>query len=156
MGRLAIGTLALATAAASPVTGAAESGLGLLAGRASEPAARDRLKNALASPDRGTRAAAVRVINVSGLGDLVPAVAAALPTESDPLVAAEMIRFLTVLNRPELDQACLEAARFHGDVLHPALADGLGRRGLAASTHIHALRALGFESGAWSTFYRLA
>ena len=130
-------------------------GLTLLAGRVGDDAAREKLKAALADPRPEVRAAAVRVINVSGVGALVPAIAAALGTETDLAAASEMIRFLGALDRPELDQAILAAVRRLGSGVHGALADVFARRASAAS-HIPALRALGFEESSWLVFYDVA
>jgi TonB family protein len=131
-------------------------GLGLLAGRVQDAAARGRLQAALADPDPVVRAAAVRVINVSGVGDLVPALVTALGKEQEAAPAAEMIRFLASLNRPELDAAALEAAKRLGRPTHLALVDGLGRRGGNAADHIPTLRSLGLADPAWSVFFGLA
>ena len=63
-------------------------GLGLLAGRHRRTTARARPQSALADPRPGrARRAAVRVINVSGVGLMVPAVANALARENDPEAA---------------------------------------------------------------------
>jgi TonB family protein len=131
-------------------------GLGLLAARVSDDAAVERLRAGLRDPHPETRAAAVRVINVSGTGVLVPEVQDALAKESDPGAASEMIRFLAVLVRPELDADVLAAGRRLGAPVHRALADGLARRGAAAYVHLPALVALGLNEGAQETFHRLA
>jgi TonB family protein len=128
----------------------------LLAGRVTDEAARNRLKAALADQHPAVRAAAVRVINVSGVGELVPVLVLALQTEADAITASEMIRFLASLNRPELDAAALDAARRLGPPVHAALADGLARRGGAAAAHIPALRSLGLDETSWGVFYGLA
>jgi TonB family protein len=130
-------------------------GLGLLAGRVSDDAAREKLKAAMADPRPEVRAAAVRVINVSGVGALVPAVVAALATETDRAVASEMIRFLIALDRPELDKATLDAVRRLGGPVHVILADGLGRRANAAA-QVPVLREVGVGDDAWRIFDRLA
>lgn len=131
-------------------------GLGLLAGRVGDEAARERLRAGLGDPRPWVRGAAVRVINVSGVGELVPAVASVLASESDAGAASEMVRFLTAVNHPELDTVVMEAARRVGPAVHASLADGLGRRGAAAAAQIPALRALGIDEHAWSVFYPLA
>jgi hypothetical protein len=85
-------------------------GLGLLAGRV-DVAARARLLAALGDPSPEVRASAVRVINVSGTGEVVPSIVEALRSEQEIAPATEMIRFLVALNRPELDAAVFEAAK---------------------------------------------
>lgn len=135
---------------------AAPHGLGLLAGRVSDDAARARLQAALSDPRPSVRAAAVRVINVSGVGPLVPAVAAALAVENDPMAAFEMIRFLASIRHPDGDADAIGATRRLGPPVHEALVDSLGRRGAAASAHIPTLRALGLDDFTWRMFYRLA
>lgn len=131
-------------------------GLGLLTGRVADASALERLRAALRDPKPETRAAAVRVINASGVAELVPAVQEALAAESDPLPGGEMVRFLAVLGRPELDTAALEAAKRLGPEVHLELADGLGRRGVGALAHLPALHALGARDGVVQAFYRLA
>jgi TonB family protein len=148
-------TLVLANWAAA-LDGAKPHGLGLLTGRASLPEAVERLRAGLKDASPETRAAAVRVINASGVSELVPAVQEALATESDPLPGGEMVRLLAVLGRPELDAAVLEAAQRLGPGVHLELADGLGRRGVAALPHLPALRALGARDGVVQSFYRVA
>jgi TonB family protein len=148
-------TLSLAGPAAA-VDGARPHGLGLLAGRASLPAAVERLRAGLKDASPETRAAAARVINASGATELVPAVQEALATESDPLPGGEMVRLLAVLGRPELDAAVLDAAKRLGPEVHLELADGLGRRGVAALPHLPALRALGARDAVVQAFYRVA
>jgi TonB family protein len=130
-------------------------GLGLLTGRTTDRSAVERLRAALRDPKPETRAAAVRVINVSGTAELVPAVQEALAVESDPLPGGEMVRFLAVLGRPELDAAVLEAAKRLGPEVHLQLADGLGRRGVGALRHLPALRALGPRDAVVQSFYGL-
>jgi len=66
-----------------------------------------------------------------------------------------MIRFLASLNRPELDAAAVDATRRLGEPVHLALADGLARRGVAAASHVPALRSLGFKDTSWNVFYGL-
>jgi TonB family protein len=149
---LAWSALAAAAPAAEP---APPHGLGLLTGRVSE-AGIERLRAALRDPQPETRAAAVRVINASGTGSLVPAVQEALATETDPLPGGEMVRLLAVLARPELDAAVLEAAKRLGRDVHLPLADGLGRRGVAGLTHLPALGALGPEESVVRSLVRLA
>lgn len=150
----------LVCAAVSPVLAAdgppKPHGLGLLTGRTSEPAAVERLRAGLKDPSPETRAAAVRVINASGVAALVPAVQEALSVESDPLPGGEMVRLLAVLGRPELDAAVFEAAKRLGPEVHRELADGLGRRGVGALTHLPALRGLGVKDSVVQAFYRLA
>jgi TonB family protein len=130
-------------------------GLGLLAGRVTDEAARERLKAGLADPRPEVRASAVRVINVSGVGALVPAIAAALASETDLAAASEMIRFLGAFERPELDQAILDGVRRLGSRTHGALADAFARRADAAA-HIPALRALGLDEPSWLIFHDVA
>jgi TonB family protein len=131
-------------------------GLGLLAGRVTDEAARARLQSALADPRPAVRAAAVRVINVSGVGPMVPAVANALARENDPEAAVEMIRFLASLGHPQGDADAIAATLRLGEPMHKALVDGLGRQGASAARHLPALRALGLDGATWRMFYRLA
>jgi TonB family protein len=146
-------SLAVAAAAADPGKPHA---LGLLTGRTSDPAAVERLRAGLKDASPETRAAAARVINASGVPDLLPAVREALAVESDPLPGGEMVRLLAVLGRPELDAAALDAAKRLGPEVHSELADGLARRGVGALPHLPALRGLGARNGVIQSFYRLA
>jgi TonB family protein len=149
---LAIAPLANAADISSP------HGLGLLAGRASDAdaAAVERLRAGLRDPQPDTRAAAVRVVNTAGIGSLVPAVREALAREDDPGAGGEMVRFLAVLARPELDADVFAAAARLGAAVHLELADGLGRRGASAYQHLPALRALGVDGRALAAFHRVA
>jgi len=151
-----LGTLLGAGSRAPAADKDAPHGLGLLAGRAADAAALQKLRSGLGDGRSEVRAAAVRVINVSGVGALVPAVRDALATEGDPVAASEMIRFLTALNRPELDAVAIGAARRLGAPVHQALADGLARRGDAAASHVPALRELRLDAEAWGVFHALA
>ena len=149
----------LASASAASVQAADPAGphgLGLLTGRAADAAAVERLRAGLKDARPETRAAAVRVINASGVSELVPAVQEALAVESDPLPGGEMVRFLALLRRPELDAAALDAGKRLGPEVHLELADGLGRRGVGGLPHLSALRALGARDGVIQSFYRLA
>lgn len=153
---LAVIGLLLAPAAVRAAEDQPPHGLGLLAGGAVDEAALAKLGAGLGSPRPEVRAAAVRVINVSGMGALVPAVAAALAVENDPQAAFEMVRFLASLRHPQGDADAIAATRRLGEPLDLALIDGLGRRGAAASTHIATLRSLGLSDFRWRMFYRLA
>ncbi|MET0552380.1 MAG: energy transducer TonB [Vicinamibacteria bacterium] len=154
---LAVLVLAAAAARAALAADAPKPhGLGLLASRVTDEAAVERLRAGLTDADARTRAAATRVVNVSGTGALVPAVREALAKETDEAAASEMIRFLTALARPELDAEALAAARRLGAGVHLALADGLGRRGAAAHSQLASLREIGLSDPALATFYRLA
>jgi TonB family protein len=150
-------TAALATGSAmASEDKASPHGLGLLAGRVTDDAARERLKAGLADGRPAVRAAAVRVVNVSGVGALVPAVRDALAKETDHAAASEMMRFLGSINRPELDAAVIDAGRRLGAPTHRVLADALARRGAAAASLVPTLRELGFDDDAWRIFDRLA
>lgn len=131
-------------------------GLGLLAGRVSDAEVADRLRVGLRDPSPQTRAAAVRVINVSRVDGLIPDVQDALSRETDAAAASEMIRLLGALAHPEADTSVLAAAERLGFATHGALADGLGRRGPAAYVHLPRLRALGLNGGTLGMFFRLA
>jgi hypothetical protein len=146
----------LSTAAVINAEQPAPHGLGLLAGRVADETARERLRVGLGDSRPWVRAAAVRVINVSGAGELVPAIVSALAKESDAGAASEMVRFLTAVNHPELDTVVIEAARRLGPAVHAALADGLARRGASAVSQIAVLHGLGVGEYAWSIFYPVA
>jgi TonB family protein len=100
----------------------------LLVEHAHEPRARQRLIEALADERAGVRAAAARVVDASGMAQLVPDVTAALAKESDADAAIEMLRAVANLGDATGDSVLIEASRRLGlgNVAGPALAAGRG------------------------------
>jgi TonB family protein len=85
--------------------------LALLLPHAKEPAVRERWAAALADERPHVRSAAARVITVSGLRDLTPAVAAALEAESDADAAEEQLLACLLLAPDSAWPAAERAAR---------------------------------------------
>jgi TonB family protein len=102
---------------------------------------------ALADPQPELRAAVARAVNVSGVRNLAPQIAAALKSEADPGVRIELLRAAVVVGEPGADLDLVASVRDAGEAT--ALATSLLRvRGSAtAVVHLEALRKAGFKPG---------
>jgi len=120
------------------------------------PAELERWKQALSDPRPETRAAAARVVFVSGASALVPALLDALRTESSSVVAGELFQSLGELAPGEADEALFQAAARFDSALNGRLVRALGRRGPQALGLAPRLRTLSLESASWKAFLRWA
>lgn len=122
----------------------------LLVGRADVPAVLERWSIALRNESPEVRAAAARVIFVSGATSLREELKQALAFENDREAALEELRALAASGTSEVDEALLDAARRLDapGMVAMALAQTRGTRAIAL---IPALRALGWEDdgGFW-------
>lgn len=98
-----------------------------LVGRTKEPAVVARLTEALKDPKPEVRAAAARVINVSGVLVLVPDLRTALATEPDLAAATEQAWALSALGGASENEALVSAARRLGGVAPGRIALVLAR-----------------------------
>src|SRR3989442_9971874 len=118
----------------------------LLVEHRNEPGVRERWAAALKDDRPEVRAAAARVIHVSGSAWLLPDLVTALSHEADTAAAVEEIRAIGSLGDPITDAALVAAATRLKTPTVDVVADTLGRtRGADAFVHLPALRSAGLS-----------
>ncbi len=128
----------------------------LLIEHSTDPVVQEHWSRALREPRPEVRAAAARVLNVTGSKALVPNLLAALTAETDPDTAGEEIAALAALGGPAIDVQLLDVAG-RGPRLALDVVAALGRsRGRQALAYLPALRSLSLTPGTLVRFFRLA
>jgi TonB family protein len=130
----------------------------LLAKHHTDPRVPERLTQALRSKDPATRGVAARVIALSALSDLLPAVAEILTNESDADAAREEIRTFVSLGGYAYDEMILAAARRFEPKLDRDLVRILARvRGVQAfGLYFQSLRDLALSPYDREVFFKIA
>ena len=129
----------------------------LLVEHRNEPGVRERWAAALKDDRPAVRAAAARVIQVSGSTWLVPDLLTALSHEADTAAAIEEIRAIGSLGDASMDAALVAAATRLKTPIADAVAETLGRtRGADAFVHLSALRSAGLSPTGYAYLTRMA
>lgn len=129
----------------------------LLAEHSREPGVRERWSAALTDERPEVRAAAARVVNVSGSAALLPDLLKALAKEADATAAVEEIRAVAALGDRDTDEAVIATVHRLGSAAVDASAETLGRtRGVDALRHLAALRLGGLTPPGYEYLVRTA
>jgi TonB family protein len=129
----------------------------LLVEHRTEPGVRERWAAALKDDRPEVRAAAARVIDVSGSTWLVPDLITALSHEADTAAAIEEIRAIGSLGGASMDAALVAAATRLKTPIVDVVAETLGRtRGADAFVHLSALRSAGLSPTGYAYLARMA
>ena len=129
----------------------------LLVEHRNEPGVRERWAAALKDDRPEVRAAAARVIHVSGSAWLLPDLLTALSREADTAAAIEEIRAIGSLGDASTDAALVAAATRLKAPIVDLVAETLGRmRGADAFVHLPALRSAGLSDTGYAYLARMA
>jgi TonB family protein len=129
----------------------------LLVEHRNEPGVRERWAAALKDDRPEVRAAAARVIHVSGSAWLLPDLVAALSHEADTAAADEEIRAIGSLGDASIDAALVAAATRLKTPIVDVVAETLGRtRAADAFVHLPALRSAGLSATGYAYLARMA
>jgi TonB family protein len=114
--------------------------LALLTPNGREVDARERLRQGLRDPRAEVRAAAARVITISGVSALADELMTVLQREEDAAAAEEEVLALVTVGGPAPDQAIVDLARQRPERAPAVLIALARRRGPSAWPHVWALR----------------
>ena len=129
----------------------------LLVEHRNEPGVRERLAAALNDDRPEVRAAAARVIHVSGSTWLLPDLITALSHEADTAAAIEEIRAIGSLGDASMDAALVAAATRLKTAIVDVVAETLGRtRAADAFVHLSSLRSAGLSATGYAYLARMA